>query len=76
MKKSATAGTHFNARVVECRLAAKVCLRYVQFNRGCDRDQITFSYQQVLANVSGLDWRSVRRLSEVQEGKKKSLNEM
>ena len=24
MKKSATAGTHFNARVVECRLAAKV----------------------------------------------------
>lgn len=25
MKKSATAGTHFNARVVECRLAAKVC---------------------------------------------------
>lgn len=26
MKKSATAGTHFNARVVECRLAAKVCL--------------------------------------------------
>lgn len=53
MKKSATAGTHFNARVVECRLAAKV-----------------------LANVSGLDWRSVRRLSEVQEGKKKSLNEM
>ena len=26
MKKSATAGTHFNARVVECRLAAKVLL--------------------------------------------------
>ena len=46
------------------------------FKRGCDRDQITSSYQQVLAKVSGLDWRSVRRLSEVQEGKKKSLNEM
>ena len=26
MKKSVTAGTHFNARVVECRLAAKVLL--------------------------------------------------
>ena len=32
MKKSATAGTHFNARVVECRLAAKVCLS--NFDRG------------------------------------------
>ncbi|XP_020624383.1 N-acetylgalactosamine kinase-like [Orbicella faveolata] len=53
MKKSATAGTHFNARVVECRLAAKV-----------------------LAKESGLDWKSVRRLSEVQQGKEKSLDEM
>jgi len=53
MKKSATAGTHFNARVVECRLAAKV-----------------------LAKASGLDWKSVRRLSEVQQGKKKTLDEM
>ncbi|CAH3144648.1 unnamed protein product [Porites evermanni] len=53
MKKSATAGTHFNARVVECRLAAKV-----------------------LAKVSGLDWKNVRRLSEVQQGKKKTLDEM
>ncbi|KAJ7373759.1 N-acetylgalactosamine kinase [Desmophyllum pertusum] len=53
MKKSATAGTHFNARVVECRLAAKV-----------------------LAKDSGLDWRSVKRLNEVQLGKKKTLDEM
>ncbi|RMX46098.1 hypothetical protein pdam_00009363 [Pocillopora damicornis] len=53
MKKSATAGTHFNARVVECRLAAKV-----------------------LAKECGLDWKSVRRLSEVQQGAEKSLDEM
>jgi len=30
----------------------------------------------VLAKDSGLDWKSVRRLSEVQQGKKKSLDEM
>ena len=33
MKKSATAGTHFNARVVECRLAAKVCLTERRANK-------------------------------------------
>jgi len=30
----------------------------------------------VLAKESGLDWKSVRRLSEVQQGKEKSLDEM
>ena len=32
--------------------------------------------EQVLAKVSGLDWKNVRRLSEVQQGKKKTLDEM
>ncbi|XP_068672101.1 N-acetylgalactosamine kinase-like isoform X1 [Montipora foliosa] len=53
MNKSVTAGTHFNARVVECRLAAKV-----------------------LAKVSNLDWKKVRRLSEVQQENEKTLEEM
>jgi N-acetylgalactosamine kinase len=67
------ASNHFNKRVVECRLAAQV--NYLCFHL----KNLSFDFffpQQVLASLSSLDWRNIRKLLDLEQALKYSSKDM